>query len=290
MKCKLLYLIFIVIKKIANLLPPKICYDIFKGIGSLANYLVGSKKERAVNNLKRALAISEEKAEGIAKGVFQDAGLKLGEVLCLEAWQEEDFKNRVTVEGFHYFKEAYQQENGVVLFTGHLGNWEILGNYFAALGYPLNALAKNQKNNILNRELLKIRSSRGANVFDIGTKGVARAYKSLLKGELLLILGDQDAREAGLFVDFFGQPASTPKGPVVLAQKAGSPILPIYLVREGLNQYRMVIKEPIYVSQESDEQELKDKLQQLTSSLEGMICEYPKQWGWFYKRWRTKEH
>ncbi|MCK8827320.1 lysophospholipid acyltransferase family protein [Natroniella acetigena] len=290
MKDKLLYLIFIVIKKIANLLPPKICYDIFKGLGSLANHLVGKKKKRAVNNLTRTLAISEEQAEEVAKGVFQDAGLKLSEILGLEAWQREDFKKRITVEGFHHFEEAYQQEDGVILFTGHLGNWEILGMYFAALGYPLNALAKNQKNNIFNRELLKIRTSRGANVFDIGTKGVARAYKSLLKGELLLILGDQDARETGIFVDFFGQPASTPQGPVVLAKKAGSAILPVYLVREGLNQYRLIIEEPMYVSQEADEQELKEKLQQLTSSLEGMIREYPKQWGWFYKRWRTKKH
>ncbi|MCK8827319.1 lysophospholipid acyltransferase family protein [Natroniella acetigena] len=282
------YLAFKSFKRVVNFLPKQISCWVAKLLGSLAFHLAKRRRELAVKNIKLAFDCSTEEARELTKEVFQDLTVKFVEILGLEKWTEIDFEQKIEVEGMEYLKEAYQQKQGVILFTGHFGNWELLGNYLTVLGYPMNAIARMYQNSKINQEILQIREERGANVYDKKGRGVKKAFRSLLKKECLLILGDQDAHSKGEFVDFFGRLASTPKGPVVLAQKTGSLILPVYLVREDLNQYRLMIEPPLQVAKDATAKEQQDKLQQLTSSLEEKVREYPKQWLWLHRRWKTR--
>ncbi|WP_408955146.1 lysophospholipid acyltransferase family protein [Natroniella sp. ANB-PHB2] len=282
------YLSFKSFKRVVNLLPNRVSCWLAKLVGSLAFHLAKRRRELAVKNIKLAFDYSTKEAEELTKDVFQDLTVKFVEILGLESWTENDFEQKIEVEGMEYLKEAYQQQQGVILFTGHFGNWELLGIYLTILGYPMNAIARMYQNPKINQEILQIREERGANVYDKKGRGVKKAFRSLLKKECLLILGDQDAHSKGEFVEFFSRLASTPKGPVVLAQKTGALVLPVYLVREGLNQYRLMIEPPLKVAKDATAQEQKAKLQQLTSSLERKVREYPKQWLWLHRRWKTR--
>ncbi|MCK8816346.1 lysophospholipid acyltransferase family protein [Natroniella sulfidigena] len=282
------YLSFKIFKAVVKFLPKRVSCWLAKLLGSLAFYLAKRRRELAVKNIKLAFDCSTEEANELTKGVFQDLTVKFVEILGLEKWSEADFEGKIEVEGMEHLEEAYQQEQGVILFTGHFGNWELLGIYLTALGYPMNAIARMYQNPKINKEILQIREERGANVYDKKGRGVKKAFRSLLKKECLLILGDQDAHSKGEFVDFFGRLASTPKGPVVLAQKTGALILPVYLVREELDQYRLLIEPPLKIAKDATAQEQQNKLQQLTSSLEEKIREYPKQWLWLHRRWKTR--
>ncbi len=275
------------VEAVVNLLPNKINYYLAQGLGSVLFYLVRDRRELGVKNIQQALGYSQDQAEKLVKEVFQDLLLTAIEVLCVEGWSLADFKQRIEVEGWEHFQQAYQQEQGIIFFTGHLGNWELLGLYFSALGYPMNALAQQRGNDLITEELWRIRESLGGTVFDYRDE-VKSAFKALLNNEILMILGDQDARGRGVFVDFFHQPASTPQGPVVLAQKAEAVVLPVYLVREAPQEYRLIIDPPVEVSEDASQEEQTAILQELTASLETKIRDYPEQWLWLHRRWKTE--
>ncbi|GAB6137342.1 lysophospholipid acyltransferase family protein [Halanaerobaculum tunisiense] len=285
MKEQVEYYLLQVFKWLINFLPAKVGDYLAIGLGNLLFYLIKGRRELGIKNIKSALDCTDQEAYQLTKEVFVDIALKLGEVLRLENWTAADFKERIKVEGLEHLQQAYDQEQGIVLFTGHFGNWELLGLYLSWLGYPVNAVAREHGNDYLTKEIWRIRESQGASVFN--RQQVKAAFKKLIQQELLLLLGDQDAHQGGCFVEFFQQLASTPKGPVVLAQKAEGLILPVYLVREELGNYRLFIEEPVEVAPEADETQRKEVLQQLTTSLEEKIRAYPAQWLWLHRRWKT---
>ncbi|GAB6099440.1 hypothetical protein JCM16358_13190 [Halanaerocella petrolearia] len=285
MQEKIGYYAFKLLQGLANLLPANLSYYLARKLGSLLFYLVKRRRKLAVNNIQSALDYSKEESYDLAKLIFQDIAIKFIEVCRLSNWSRQDFETKIEVEGLNNLEQAYNQEQGVVLFTGHFGNWELLGVYLSWLGYPVNAIAREYKNSLINKEVWQIRESQGATVFN--KDQVKSAFKALLKKELLLILGDQDAHGDGEFVQFFHRLASTPKGPVVLAQKAQGLILPVYLVREGPGKYRLFIEEPLEIAKEAKAEEREEVLQKLTTSLEEKIREYPEQWLWLHRRWKT---
>ena len=288
MKDRFFYWLFKSFKSMINLIPRKVNHFFAKSFGNLLYYIVKDRRELAVKNIKLSLGYSREEAENLARLVFQDVAIKFVETITFENWTDNDFDNKIEVNGLEYLEKAYEKNKGVIIFTGHIGNWDLLGLYLAWLGYPINGIARMFKNPLINEEILKIRKSRGGKVFDKRGKGVRGAFKSLLKKELLLILGDQDAHSKGTFVKFLNRSASTPTGPVVFAQKTGAIILPAYMVRQG-ESYRLIIEEGIEVAKSASEDELKDKLQELAHSLGNQVRDYPDQWLWLHRRWKTKD-
>ena len=280
------YVIFKFFKFIINLLPDKLSYYLAQALGSLLYYIIKDRRELAVQNIKTSLNVSKSKAQQLIKEVFQDLALKFVEILQLEKRSLTELKENVTVEGEEYLKEIYQSDKGAVLFTGHFGNWELLGVYLSAVGYPLTAIARDYKNDYIYQEIMKIRQSKGAEVFN--RSQLKKSIKALMKQKFLLIAGDQDAHQDGEFMKFFDRPASTPLGPVKLAQRSNSYIVPTYLVREGLNNYRLIVKEPLEIDKDASLEEQREVLQHLTTSLENAIRDYPSQWLWVHRRWKTK--
>ncbi|WP_018248150.1 lysophospholipid acyltransferase family protein [Orenia marismortui] len=280
------YYIFKLFQGIIVSLPRRISYLIAKFIGFLLFYLIKSRRKLAIKNLKLSLGYSDKEAKKITKKVFQDVAIKFIEALYLKEWSDSDFEDKIKVEGLKYFERAYKENRGVILFTGHIGNWDLMGIYLASLGYPVNGVARMYKNSKINQEILDIRRSKGGKVFNKKGKGIRKAFKSLLKKEVLVILGDQDAHNKGEFVQFLNRPASTPTGPVLFAQKTGALIVPAYMIREKYN-YRLVIEKPIEVSKDADKEEVKSKLQELTLSLENQVKQNPEQWLWLHRRWKT---
>lgn len=280
------YILFRIFKFIINLLPQGLNSYLAQGLGWLLYHLVKERRELATKNIKRSLNLSRLEAEKLTQEVFQDLALKFIETLQVEQMTAAQLEDIVEVEGAEYLTEIAESDKGAVLFSGHFGNWELLGIYLSALGYPLTAIARDYKNEYIYQEVMKIRQSQGAEVFNRGE--IKQALTALLEEKFLLILGDQDAHDEGEFVDFFGRKASTPLGPVKLAQRSDSYLVPVYLAREGMNDYRLIVKEPLEIGADASVERQREVLQKLTKSLEDVIYEYPRQWLWVHKRWKTK--
>ncbi len=175
------------------------------------------------------------------------------------------------------------------VITGHFGNWEMLGAYFASR-YPLSALAKPMHNARLNADLDAMRRRYGLEILYSTEQSIARQiFHATRAGRHVCFLGDQDARSAGQFVPFFGRPASTFRGPALFAVRMNIPLIPGYLLRLGPGRHRVLIRAPIYPNRDLPAQEAVEEMtRRHVKVLEDVIRIMPSQYFWFHRRWKTR--
>lgn len=287
MKDLLVYIIFRIFVFIVKILPHKLKYIMGNLFGKIAYYLTKSRRKIARENLLKAFGgeLRKSEIESIIKQVYKNLGLILVEFVLLLKIKKNNLNKFVDIDGIEYLDEVYEQNNGVIIYSAHFGNWEWLAALISLMGYPLNAIAQEQHNMYFNNFINKVRESKGINIIPLGVS-VRKAYRKLQEGECVYILGDQDARHHGWNIEFFGRSASTFPGAVQLSQKTGAAILPAFLIREEWGSYRLEFKKPHWVNSSSKEEQ-KLALQKITDIVESQIREYKDQWFWIHKRWKT---
>ena len=117
-----------------------------------------------------------------------------------------------------------------------------------------------------------------------------QSIKVLRNNELLFIPLDQNAGSAGsVFVDFFGQKAATAVGPVIFARRTGAPILPMFIVRRDNDMHKIIVDAPIRMEEkENDEITIQHNISRITKVIEKYVRQYPHEWGWMHRRWKTR--
>ena len=259
------------------------------GIGFL-HYTFGcSQRRRAIRQLKERLGLDEKAAADTAKKVFRQVGRTLLEILYIPALNPQSLARLVTIENGHYLRNAQAEGKGVVLVTTHFGNWEWLAARLSQAGYPMAAIAQGQPTAGVDQLLNEYRQHVGMEPFARGSV-LTGALKALRKGKVLGFLIDQDARSEGIFVNFFGIPTSTPRGPALFAIRTGSPIVPVVIIRHGRG-YRILFHPPLLWDRQApiteEETILRNLTDQVTRIMEARIREYPDHWWWFQRRWLT---
>lgn len=213
-------------------------------------------------------------AEGVA--VFRMAGMTVRAL-----------RKCTTVVGLELLETAARDGRGVIVVSGHLGNWEIGGAAVVARGCPMDIVVARQRNEFFDRYLTRSRERLG---FGIIPRGEARSgvLKSLGEGRAVGIMGDQDARAAGVFADFFGRPASTARGPALLAMRSGAEVVTLFSIRlPGWKpRYRVHIESLPAVSGDRDEA-VAGLTQAFTARIEERVREFPGQYLWLHRRWKT---
>jgi len=255
-------------------------------IGKLAYHLTPKRRKRARDNLKKALKISQEEADQLIREVYQNLGLDFAEFLLEEDFTEEDINEMVDFIDLEYLDEALEKGNGVILYTAHFGNWELLGAVLALKGYKINSIAREQNNLLFDKKINKIRRDLGIGIIPRGI-AVRKAFKALQNNEIVAILGDQDARSDGWRLKFFDRPASTFPGAVQFARRTGALIVPGFFTRKGWLKHQFRCYQPRRISLESSEQDLREELQSLLDLTEEEIRKSPADWMWLHKRWKT---
>lgn len=195
---------------------------------------------------------------------------------------------RTTVHGIEVVEEAVARGQGVVVVTGHLGNWELGGAAMAARGLPVDVVVARQRNRLFDARLESSREALGMKVIPRG-QAPRRVLESLRAGRVVGILGDQDARKAGIFVDFFGRPASTARGPAVLSLRAGARLVLGIAIREGGAEPRYAVYfEALDPPGTGDlDRDVRSLTQSYTRRLETYIRRFPEQYFWLHRRWKT---
>ncbi len=260
-------------------------------LGKLSYILIGEARRKTQENLKLAFGkeTGEKQLKVMACQVFVNLGKNVADAVRLKKMKWEDVEKITQIEGFEYFDQAYRAGKGVIGFTGHLSNFELMAAYFSLRGYKLSVIGREVYDLRLDRLLVENRESVGLKNIP-SSAGVKPLLKVLKSGEFLGILADQDSsRVRGIFVNFFGRPARTPVGPVLLAYKTGSPIVPMAIARIEKNKYKIIVKPPVELAfSDNREKDITDTLQKCTDALESIIREYPDQWLWMHDRWKSK--
>jgi KDO2-lipid IV(A) lauroyltransferase len=120
---------------------------------------------------------------------------------------------------------------------------------------------------------------------------VAQSLKSLRDKELLVVFLDQNTgSKSGVYVDFFGQKAGTATGPIIFAMRTGAVLLPIFTLRQGdSDRHKVLIEKHFYLErQATDEETIQYNVQKLTNIIEVYIRQYPAEWGWMHRRWKSR--
>jgi KDO2-lipid IV(A) lauroyltransferase len=259
-----------------------------KNLGRLSYYLIGDARKKSLKNLKIAFPQKREKElKKIAQETFENLGKNTVEFANLRN-EKEKIKKIIKVENIEEFDKAYQRKKGVVALTGHIGNFELLAAFFAFSGYKVSVIGRKLYDERLDKILIQQREKLGVKNIP-STAGPKRVLKALNCGDALGVLIDQDtSRVRGIFVNFFGKKAKTPVGPILLAIRTGSPIVPMAIVREKDSTHKIIITKAIETGKNNQGNVVKIT-QECTKRLEEIIREYPEQWVWMHERWKTQE-
>ena len=175
----------------------------------------------------------------------------------------------------------------VMLVTGHFGNWEMGGFALGLFGFKGYAIARPLDNRYLDQYMRRFRESTGQKV--LAKQGDFEQTQNVLsQGGVLATLADQDAGRRGLFVDFFGRPASTHKAVALLALEHRVPLVVFGAAKRGEPmRYQAVIADVIVPENYSGQPDaLRCITQRFTSALEAMIRSAPEQYFWLHRRWK----
>ncbi|MBS1797497.1 MAG: lysophospholipid acyltransferase family protein [Acidobacteria bacterium] len=263
--------------------------------GKAVGRLLARRFPRLVKTARRNLEIAypempENERARIASGTFESLGRHLGFVAHFKKFKHEDIRDLVEVVGKEHFDEAYARGRGVLFFTGHFGSWEVFNLLPPAFGYGMNILVRRLDNPLVENYVDAMRTRFGSVTLD-KTRAARTMFRVLEKGELLGILADLNVQEKeGVFVDFFGVPASTTVSIAKLALRTGAAVLPAFAVWEEEKKKYVVYLEPAIEYRENDNspENIRELTQQITATVEKYVRRYPDQWLWIHKRWNTR--
>ncbi len=273
----------------ANALSLKLAYSLAKRISDIQYIFSKKDRDSVAQNLSIITKKDIDECQKLARQVFRNFGLYLVDFFRMSNLSVEDIKKRVKVEGIENIDGVLKQNKGGIILTCHIGNWEMGGVVMAMLGYDISALVLNHKHKNINDFFIKQREEKGLKVIPID-HSMKRCVSALRKKGLMAIAGDRDFTNNGVVMDFFGMPASIPKGPAMFALKTNSPIIPGMLVRQGTFNYKLIFDTPIELKEipGMDKDEIiKEADKKIVSIMEKNIRAYPDQWLIFRKFWET---
>jgi KDO2-lipid IV(A) lauroyltransferase len=187
---------------------------------------------------------------------------------------------------------ALKEKKGVIGVSAHFGNFSLMLLHLSKLGYPIHTIIRPSRDAIIEKSFQKHRARMNfKTILSLPRYSCVRQSLIVLKKkEIVAVLMDQNTDEkTGVFVDFFGQKAGTPTGAVVFAMRTGSPILPMFTIRDGKDSHKIIIEPHFYIEiKPTEEETLQYNVQKITNIIEKYIRQYPQEWGWMNRRWKSK--
>jgi len=263
-----------------------------KALGKYIGSRFPKLQKTARRNLEIALPeLSEAEKTRIVRGTFESLGRHLAFVSHFKRFQHQDFKNLIELVGREEnFDPEYARGKGVLFFTGHFGSWEVYNLLAPAFGIGMNILVRRIDNVLVENYIETLRTRFGSVTLD-KTKSARKMFRVLENGELLGMMADLNVQEKeGIFVDFFGTPASTTTSIAKLALKTGASVMPAFAVwDDAKGKYVIYLEPPIeYEKTGNAEEDIRKLTQSVTDVVEKFVRRYPEQWLWIHKRWNTR--
>jgi KDO2-lipid IV(A) lauroyltransferase len=276
---------------VLGLLPPSLAMSAGRLLGKLAYLFATSLRKTGLRNLELAFPEKTlEERQLILKGCFLNLGRVLGLFSQLSTRSADSLRDLIAPEGLTHLENAKAEGNGLILFTAHLGAWELTSFGLSLIGHPFSFLVRRIDNPEVEKLVDEVRMRFGNQTMD--KLAAARSMVKILRsGQVLGLLLDLNTLDdEGIFVDFFGVPASTNFITAKLALRTGSAILPVFAPWDERRQKFLLQVQPrvsteVTGDEDTDVRRLTEKLSMI---IEKEIRNYPDQWLWIHKRWKTR--
>jgi KDO2-lipid IV(A) lauroyltransferase len=272
-------------------LPRAMARALGAGIGALAFHLLARLRVTGLRNLQLAFP-QQSPAWRLTtlRATYRMLGWQLAEFCQMRHYTPENTRDLIRYEGFEHFAQAEAEGRGVMIVTGHLGAWELSSFYHSLMGHPMSMVIRRLDNPRVDTFVNAMRCLHGNRVLhkDDFARGLLGAMR---EGRSVGILMDTNMTPPqGVFVPFFGMPACTASGLVRVATKTGAPVIPGCLIWHQ-DEHKYVLhfypRVPMQVS-DNPEADALENTARCTAAIEHVIRQYPEQWLWLHRRWKTR--
>ena len=277
--------------RLAQVLPVKYLNALAGSIGIIGFYLIKKYRTIVKNNLQIAFGTSKTQKEydAIGKTVFRDTVKNMLEVARVYSTDPTLAKELVSIDGLEHLENALSKGKGVVAVSAHMGNFPLIGPRLILEGHHFSLILREPKDSMLGKTLSDLRENVGMASIPVNPRKmcVAQSLSALSRNGILFLQIDQNASSKDLWVDFFGWMVPTFRGPVVFSMRTGAPLIPMFMIRDGLDHHKLIIKAPLSLDRtDNKEKDILHNTAKLTKLIECYIREYPSQWWWFHRRWK----
>lgn len=278
-----------------SILPRSAAVTIGLGIAAVGCRVLGKLRRVGLRSLELAYPEkTNSQLTAVLEGSFRNLGRTLGVVGGFGNVNRQNIGDLIECdfdpEFAANFAEAREKKRGIIILTGHIGNWELFALAYSMLFGPAHLLSRKMDNPLIDAMVESMRSSFGNRQIDkINSAGPI--LRILNKGETVGILADVNTHpKEGVFVPFFGIEACTTAGVAMLAQRANAVIVPLFAVwNEEKAKYKMINERIIEPANTGDRKaDIETTTAEFTAALERVIRKYPDQWIWIHRRWKTR--
>ncbi|HEX4796107.1 MAG TPA: lysophospholipid acyltransferase family protein [Humisphaera sp.] len=289
---RLLYFALRLVAMALHCFPVNLNLRTAKLIGDIMYAVDRRHRERAMGNLRRSFPnMPERQRRKLARRSMQHLVMLALEVLfTTRLIRLETYASYCELENMRdALRLMLDPKRGLILLTGHYGNWEILGYVLATFGFETTGIARPLDNPHINDWLMGVREKQGQRIID--KKGATGEVTDLLeRGKAVGFIADQNAGPKGLFVDFFGRKASTYKSIGLLAMQYSVPVVVGYARRVNDRfHFKVGVQDIIHPADWTDHPDpLRYITQRYTHAIEQMVRDDPGQYLWVHRRWKTR--
>jgi KDO2-lipid IV(A) lauroyltransferase len=287
------YLVYLVVRLVvtfAQMLTISQSYSLARFLGWATYKADGRHRRVGLENLRLAYGdrFDELQCDDIVRAVYLHFCMMIMELLHIpRKIHVTNWRQFVRLVGHAPVLDRLITGRPVILLTGHYGNWELAGYLFGLFGYPTYSVARTLDNPYLDRFLREFRERTGQKLIP-KSGGYDQILEVLQSGRTLSMLADQDAGTRGMFVEFFGRPASTHKAIALLAMEHQAPVV-VGVARRIGPGFRYEIRcaeviQPEEFTGSADDARL--LTQRYTKALEELIRQDPSQYLWLHRRWK----
>lgn len=269
---------------------------LFGGIFRLAFVVIPRLRRTIDQNLRIAFPDKDQVwRNDIRKKNATEMGRLLADTVRLPSLTPEWGDSHVEIPALEAYRQRLQEHpsRGILIATGHLGSFELLGHAIGLRGFPLAAVARKFQSRLFDQWWTGLREARGNKILD--RRGAFKEVVNCISsGMSAAILFDQNVtRNHAVFVDWFGVPAATTRSVALAALRTGAPIFVASIRYVGGDRYHVDAAECLYEDVYGDEELSNDeKVKVITQRLADMYCEmiraFPEGWFWMHRRWKTR--
>jgi Kdo2-lipid IVA lauroyltransferase/acyltransferase len=276
----------------ASWMPKNWIYSITKAIAVILYYILPKRRLLVYKNLQNVFPLfGQNELSRYAKKVYDNLSQSVAEILLMFVDRFDIDKAIINLdETIEKINEINNKKRGVILFTAHFSNWELLAHFLAKHGLPFVVVGRKGDNKMIDENItIPFRNKYGNRAVykDKAMISMAKALKN--RGTVGMLIDQKTGGTHSARIEFFGHKASTTLSAAALKLKFDPLIIPACVVREKKGHYRMHLDQPLeYIASEIDDE--KEKMKAMTlrynQALEAMVLRAPEQWFWMHNRWK----
>jgi KDO2-lipid IV(A) lauroyltransferase len=216
--------------RLVRLMPEKLALKLFYAIGDYTFRKNGKSVKRLRKNMHRISGLSGRDLEVLTRNAMNSYMRYWCETFRIPDWSKDRIVNNVELVNGHLLTDALDSGKGAVVALPHSGNWDHAAAYFLSRGYKAITVAERLKPERLFRAFLKFRQNIGLEVLSTDMRTIPTLIQKAKDGYIIALVADRDLSENGIEVDFFGEIAKMPAGPILISQRAGVDLIGAFII------------------------------------------------------------